>query len=66
MLREYEEELVKRYKHYYSKCLNFSDDNYDRGHTHEISWILHTLFGYSDREIIDIEEELKIYVASYH
>ena len=68
MLREYEAELIKRYKKYYSLCLIYErgiEANYT-GHANEISWILHTLYGYTDKEIIDIEEEVKIYVSSYN
>lgn len=64
MLREYERQLIERYKHYYSMFLSFEkprDIHGDAiGHAHEISWILHTLFGYTDREIEDIEREVEI------
>lgn len=64
MLKEYEQTLIERYKHYYSQYLRYempADRMGDAiGHAHEISWILHTLFGYTDKQIIDIEKEVEV------
>ena len=64
MLKQYEITLIERYKHYYSYYLIY-EKPYDRmgdaiGHAHEISWILHTLFGYTDRQIMDIEKGVDV------
>ena len=64
MLKEYEQTLIERYKHYYSYYLRYEKPHYCNGdaigHAHEISWILHTLFGYTDRQILDIEKEVDV------
>lgn len=64
MLREYEKTLIERYKHYYSQYLIYERPRAcmgdSIGHANEISWILHTLFGYTDRQIEDIEMEVDV------
>lgn len=63
MLREYETTLIERYKHYYSQYLRYEKPKDfigdSAGHMNEISWILHTLFDYTDRQIRDIETEVE-------
>ena len=57
MLKEYEAQLVERYKKYYRDYIEFNENpnSCTAGHLQEISWILHTLFGYTDSEVVNLE-----------
>ena len=61
MLKKYEDELMERFKHYYSLYVSFeapNKDGYALGRAHEIIHILRTLYNYSDSEISNIENEI--------
>ena len=61
MLKEYEANLIERFKHFYSLYVSFeapNKDGYALGRAHEIIHILRTLYNYSDRDIFNIEDEI--------
>jgi hypothetical protein len=57
MLKEIERKLIERYKNYLKHYNEFekTPSSCEAGHLQEISWILHELFGYTDRDIREIE-----------
>lgn len=61
MLKEIEGLLIERYKTYFTMYLEFNKDpsSCEAGHLQEISWILHVMFGYTDRQLISIEEQVR-------
>ena len=61
MLKDFENKLVERYKNYlfYYDLNKCNPNSWTAGHLQEISWILHELFGYTDKDIRKIEAEAK-------
>lgn len=57
MIKEFERQLIERYKRYYKEYNEFekTPSSCEAGHLQEISWILHELFGYTDKDIREIE-----------
>ena len=57
MLKEFEKMLIERYKRYYKEYNEFekTPSSCEAGHLQEISWILHELFGYTDKNIRELE-----------
>lgn len=57
MLKEFEKMLIKRYKDYLKQYNEFdkTPSSCEAGHLQEISWILHELFGYTDKDIRELE-----------
>ena len=61
MIKEFENALIERYKRYYKDYSNFekTPSSCEAGHLQEISWILHELFGYTDKEMRELEDNIK-------
>lgn len=61
MLKEFEKRMIERYKKYSKKYdeYNKGPSSCEAGHLQEISWILHELFGYTDKEIRELEDDIK-------
>lgn len=61
MLKDFENRLVERYKNYlvYYDLHKCNPRSSTAGHLQEISWILHELFGYTDKDVNKIEAEVK-------
>ena len=59
MIKEFEKQLIKRYKKYLKDYAEFNKtpSSCESGHLQEISWILHELFGYTDKQIDELEKE---------
>ena len=61
MIKEFEKQLIERYKRYYKDYDEFekTPNSCEAGHLQEISWILHELFGYIDKEMRELEDDIK-------
>ena len=57
MIKEFEDQLIKRYKRYLKdyEAWDKTPSSCEAGHLQEISWILHELFGYTDKDVREIE-----------
>ncbi len=61
MIKEFEKQLVERYKRYYKDYDKFekTPSSCEAGHLQEISWILHELFGYTDKDMKELDDEIR-------
>ena len=61
MIKEFEKQLVERYKRYYKEYNEFekTPSSCEAGHLQGISWILHELFGYTDKDIRELEADIR-------
>ena len=61
MLKEFEKQLIERYKRYLKEYdeFNKTTSSCEAGHLQEISWILHELFGYTDKDIRELENDTR-------
>lgn len=61
MIKEFEKQLIKRYKRYLKdyEAWDKTPSSCEAGHLQEISWILHELFGYTDKNIRELEDDIR-------
>ena len=61
MLKEFENQLVERYKRYLKdyETWDKTPSTCEAGHLQEISWILHELFGYTDKDMKELENDIR-------
>lgn len=61
MIKEFERQLVERYKRYYKDYDKFkkTPSSCEAGHLQEISWILHELFGCTDKDMKELVDEIR-------
>lgn len=60
MIKEFEKQLIERYKRYYKDYDEFEKtlSSCEAGHLQEISWILHELFGYTDKDMRELDDDI--------
>ena len=60
MIKKFEEMMIQRYRDYFKDYMkwNSSPGSCNAGHLQEISWVLHELLGYTDKDIRQIENEV--------
>ena len=61
MIKEFEKQLLERYKRYLKEYDEFekTPSSCEAGHLQEISWILHELFGYTDKDMRELENDTR-------
>ena len=61
MIKEFEKQLIERYKRYLKNYDEFekTPSSCEAGHLQEISWILHELFGYTDKDMRELENDIR-------
>ncbi|SFU37599.1 hypothetical protein [Butyrivibrio sp. INlla21] len=61
MIRKFEKQLIGRYKRYSKEYeeYNKGPSSCEAGHLQEISWILHELFSYTDKDIRELEDDIR-------
>ena len=61
MIKEFEKQLLERYKRYLKNYEEFekTPSSCEAGHLQEISWILHELFGYTDKDMRELENDTR-------
>ncbi len=61
MIKEFEKQLIERYKRYFKdyEKLDKTPSSCESGHLQEISWILHELFGYTDKDMRELANDTR-------
>lgn len=61
MIREFEKQLIERYQRYFKDYEGWdkTPSSCEAGHLQEISWILHELFGYTDKDMRKLENDIR-------